>query len=209
LIYLGKELAKKQEQADKTLPAYPEQRKALLLDVESVTKTTAVKLEQLQNSLVHSGTRVDASRIHTMVEEAIPLTLQIKFEKARMNSFELISHLEARSAETKNSKEHYNQLLRNITGVNNRITTMNTALSPDSLDRELAAMEIRIVPLTRQTPYTLLMMRVVEIGLPLLLSIFSIFFVLRFTLTEKRCHEIKDLITKRNLERLKEEEKVL
>ena len=42
------------------------------------------------------------------------------------------------------------------------------------------------------------MMRVVEIGLPLLLSIFSIFFVLRYSLTEKRSHEIKDLLKQRN-----------
>ena len=57
------------------------------------------------------------------------------------------------------------------------------------------------MPLTKQTPYTLLMMRVVEIGLPLLLSIFSIFFLLRYSLTEKRSHEIKELLKKRNEER--------
>jgi Na+/melibiose symporter-like transporter len=43
------------------------------------------------------------------------------------------------------------------------------------------------------------MMRVVEIGLPLLLSIFSIFFVLKYSLTEKRSHEIKDLLRERNV----------
>jgi len=37
--------------------------------------------------------------------------------------------------------------------------------------------------------------------LPLLLSIFSVFFVMRYSLTEKRSHEIKDLIKKRNEER--------
>jgi hypothetical protein len=35
----------------------------------------------------------------------------------------------------------------------------------------------------------------------LLLSIFSIFFLLRYSLTEKRSHEIKDLLKKRNEER--------
>ena len=49
------------------------------------------------------------------------------------------------------------------------------------------------------------MMRVVEIGLPILLSIFSIFFVLRYTLTEKRSHEIKDLLKQRNVELAKDE----
>jgi GPH family glycoside/pentoside/hexuronide:cation symporter len=73
------------------------------------------------------------------------------------------------------------------------------------MDKELGAIENKIVPLTKQTPYTLLMMRVVEIGLPLLLSIFSIFFVLRYSLTEKRSHEIKELLGQRNTERLKDE----
>jgi len=44
------------------------------------------------------------------------------------------------------------------------------------------------------------MMRVVEIGLPLLLSIFSIFFILRYSLTEERTNEIKNLLRKRNRE---------
>jgi Na+/melibiose symporter-like transporter len=76
---------------------------------------------------------------------------------------------------------------------------MNAASSMVLLDNELGAIESKIVPLTQQTPYTLLMMRVVEIGLPLLLSLFSIFFVLRYSLTEKRSHEIKELIRQRNL----------
>jgi Na+/melibiose symporter-like transporter len=74
-------------------------------------------------------------------------------------------------------------------------------MSPDFLDKELGSIENSIMPLTQQTPYTLLMMRVVEIGLPLLLSIFSIFFLLRYTLTEKRSHEIKDLLRERNVTR--------
>jgi Na+/melibiose symporter-like transporter len=116
-----------------------------------------------------------------------------------------MSRLEAKSLETKNSKEHYKKLIRNITGVNNRLANMNTTLSLDFLDKELGTIEREIVPLKKQTPYTLLMMRVVEIGLPLLLSIFSIFFVLRYSLTEKRSHEIKDLLKQRNMERLNEE----
>lgn len=76
---------------------------------------------------------------------------------------------------------------------------MNAASSLVLLDNELGAIEGKIAPLTQQTPYTLLMMRVVEIGLPLLLSIFSIFFLLKYSLTEKRSHEIKDLLRQRNL----------
>ncbi len=73
------------------------------------------------------------------------------------------------------------------------------------MDKELGTIENEIKSLTKQTPYTLLMMRVVEIGLPILLCIFSIFFIIRYSLTEKRSHEIKDLLAKRNKERQKEQ----
>jgi Na+/melibiose symporter-like transporter len=49
-----------------------------------------------------------------------------------------------------------------------------------------------------------LMMRVVEIGLPVLLSLVSLFFLFQYSLTEKRSHEIKDLLKQRNEARSKE-----
>jgi Na+/melibiose symporter-like transporter len=45
-------------------------------------------------------------------------------------------------------------------------------------------------------------MRVVEIGLPLLLSLISIFFALRYSLSEERCYEIKAALKDRNEKRL-------
>jgi len=48
------------------------------------------------------------------------------------------------------------------------------------------------------------MMRVVEIGLPVLLCLFSFIFVIRYTLTEKRSHEIKELLRLRNIDRTSE-----
>jgi Na+/melibiose symporter-like transporter len=83
---------------------------------------------------------------------------------------------------------------------------MNPASPLDFMDKRLFAIEREMVFLKKQTPYTLLMMRVFEIGLPVLLSLFSIFFVMRYSLTEKRSHEIKDLLIQRNLQRLKDED---
>jgi glycoside/pentoside/hexuronide:cation symporter, GPH family len=51
--------------------------------------------------------------------------------------------------------------------------------------------------LRRQSPETLFRLRLVEIGLPLALSIVSILFVLRYPLTEQRCYEIKELLKQR------------
>jgi Na+/melibiose symporter-like transporter len=95
---------------------------------------------------------------------------------------------------------HYDLIMKEITGVRARIADIETTSSLTSLDNDLGIIENDIKPLTQQTPYTLLMMRVVEIGLPFILSLLSIFFVLKYSLTEKRSHEIKDLLKKRNLE---------
>lgn len=205
LIYLEKELEKTQAQEDQPGTAYHSQRKEMLLNVLSFTKQTIVGLEQLQVRLENLRTQPKDSLVKTIAIEVIPLTLQTKLEKARMSSFGLMSHLNTKSLETKNSKEHYEEIMQNVRAVNDRLSNMNTTSSLDILDKELGTIENEIVPLTQQSPYTLFMMRAVEIGLPLLLSIFSVFFVLRYTLTEKRSLEIKDLLTLRNLERTKEE----
>ncbi|MEI7499018.1 MAG: MFS transporter [Bacteroidota bacterium] len=161
-------------------------------------ETQVTKVDKLQGSVRLLRNEVQLRK------EGKPLTGNFEelIGKARMRSIELMSHLEAKSLDTKNSKAHYEKLNQEIARVNNLLININTASSPDSLDNELGAIESDIMQLTQQTPYTLLMMRVVEIGLPLLLSIFSIFFVLRYSLTEKRSHEIKDLLKQRNLEKL-------
>jgi len=206
LKYLDKESLKNQDEENKYLPEYPAQRKTLLLNVKSATNSTVAGLEQLQLSLEKAGSQITASGIDSLVKSAIPLTLQTKLEKAKMHSFELMSHLEAKSVKSTNSKEHYQEIIKNITGINISISGMNTSLSPDLLDKELGIIESNIAPLTKQTPYTLLMMRVVEIGLPILLSLFSIFFLLRYSLTERRSHEIKDFLKQRNANPLKQPE---
>lgn len=206
LKYLDKESLKNQDEKSQYLPEYPSLRKTMLLNAKSATNSTVAGLEQLQLRIEQAVPQIATSGIDSLVKSAIPLTLQTKLEKAKMHSFELMSHLEAKFVKSSNSKEHYQEIINNITGINNSISGMNTSLSPDLLDKELGIIESNIAPLTKQTPYTLLMMRVVEIGLPILLSLFSIFFLLRYSLTERRSHEIKDLLKQKNAESLKQPE---
>lgn len=200
LKYLELESQKSQDKKNKNLPDYYSQRKSILSDALSMTKETIARQEQFKLLLEQPGILNQPSGIDSLVKEAIPLCFQTNREKARIYAFELMSHLEAKSVKTKNSREHYNIIIQDITMVSNSISNMNLSLSPDLLDKELSAVESKIVPLKKQTPYTLLMMRVVEIGLPVLLSLLAIFFALRYSLTEKRSHEIKDLLKKRNAE---------
>ena len=122
-------------------------------------------------------------------------------EKAQKKSSELMAHLETKAKESRKNPEHYKALMQNVEIMNQRMANLNASVTKETIEQEIGLIEAEIAPLTQQTPYTLLMMRVVEIGLPLLLSIFSVFFVFRYSLTEKRSHEIKELIRIRNEER--------
>ncbi len=199
ILYLEKESLKEADESYQILPDYAPQRKIMLSKALVNTRSTANALDQIRLRLDAWKPQTQDSVMHSMVMEAIPLTLQTNLEKAKIHSFELMSRLEAKSKETDNSKDHYKTLVREIMEIDGRLANLNTSSSPVYLDKELGAIESNIAPLTQQTPYTLLMMRVVEIGLPLLLSLFSIFFVLRYSLTEKRSHEIKELLRQRSV----------
>jgi GPH family glycoside/pentoside/hexuronide:cation symporter len=201
VIYLDKESVKKPDRKKAGSAAVQSQRKNVLLNSLSSTQSIVTELEKIQVRIGSLGPQAPDSLVKSLIDDAMPLTLQVKLLKAKVNSFELLSHLEAKSIDTKNSKEHYQTLMQEITGINNRLADMNNEQSLSVLDKELGTIESEIMLLTKQTPYTLLMMRVVEIGLPVLLCLFSFIFVIRYTLTEKRSHEIKELLRLRSIER--------
>ncbi len=194
VIYLEKESTRDRTEGHENLPDYSKNRKEMLANALIKTKTTVAELEKLELIFASSSSATSDTLLHY----AVPLMLQTKLEKAKMNSFELMSHLESKSRETEKSKKHYDELMPVINNVNQRLATLNLAAAPEWLENELGQLEKELVTLTKQTPYTLFMMRFVEIGLPVLLSLFSIYFVMRYTLTEKRSHEIKELLNQRN-----------
>jgi glycoside/pentoside/hexuronide:cation symporter, GPH family len=200
--YLEKKSVQQPAPSQELAAEYQNRQRAL-----STIKATVAGLEELRLRLENRGPQAPGSQVKAMVAEAIPLTFQTKFEKARMYSFELMSHLESKSRESKNSAVHYQQIIKSMTTLNDRLARLNAASTLHDLDDELATIEKDIPPLTKQAPYTLLMMRVVEIGLPVLLSIFSMFFLLRYSLTENRSREIKNLLNQRNEARAKEANK--
>ena len=162
----------------------------------SMAKSAAGGLEMLQSRL--EGT--DSPGLEELAGEAANLILQYRVEKAGVNASELMSHLENKSKKLLKSKDHYQKLMQNASAINERLGDIRAAVSRDFIDQGFNDVENKIRGLTRQTPYTLLMMRLVEIGLPLLLSIVSSLFLLRYTLTEKRCHEIKERLMLKNRE---------
>lgn len=201
LIYLERESLRWENLAVKNPTELQNQKRDILSKAASNINGIVNELEQAQNQLRSLESETDSSVVKSWANDVISLTLQTKLEKAKVNAFELWMHLETKSGETKNSREHYDELIEYITWVNSKLATINASDSLSIIDTSLDEIESKIVPLKKQTPYTLLMMRILEIGLPLLLSILSIFFVLKYSLTEQRSHEIKELIRLRNEER--------
>ncbi len=157
-------------------------------------ETQVTKVDALQGSI-----RELKAEVETWEAGMAPTAAYNEFlEKAQKKSAELMAHLEAKAKSARKDPEHYEALMRNVEIMNQRMANLNASVTRETIEQEIGLIEAEIAPLTRQTPYTLLMMRVVEIGLPILLSLFSIFFVLKYSLTEKRSHEIKELIRRRN-----------
>jgi len=133
-------------------------------------------------------------------KQYIPIALiQTKLDKLSSTILELKTYLKNKSLDEKTkNKEHYLELNRKMEIVQTTLQRTKDNVNLSDLKSNVKAMEKEIVELKKQTPYTLLMMRVVEIGLPILLSIIALFLIFRYTLTEKRSLEIKELLKTRN-----------
>lgn len=201
LTYLKKESEKWEKLETKNQSELQGEKRAILTSAATVTETTVKSLEGLKFKLPSLKSTTDSLQVDVLDKKIVSLALQTKLVKARVYAFELLMHLETKSLETKNSREHYDELMENIAWVNSKLASIDASEPLSAVDQSLSEIEEKIVTLKKQTPYTLLMMRIVEIGLPLLLCIFSLFFILKYSLNEKRSLEIKELLKQRNLER--------
>jgi len=166
----------------------------ILITLTMFDQTQVTRVDALQGSIRELRSEVQAlkdGKIST-------INLEEYITKAKSRSADLMAHLQSRSQKVKHSDEHYTVLLGNVSEVNDLLSLLEHTQNMEVITRQLEEIDGKIVALTRQSPYTLLMMRIVEIGLPLLLSIFSVFFILRYTLTQHRSMEIKEALRLRN-----------
>ena len=136
-----------------------------------------------------------------LAKEADAGTLKLQQVRTKVNAFLLQVHLTNRARENNRSEDHYRYLLETMDQLNRDLENLDLYQSRAQLKEQADIIEAHIVPLKKQSPYTLLMMRVVEIGLPVLLSLLSFFFIFRYSLTEDRLQEIKQLLKARNAKR--------
>ena len=174
---------------------------------EYVTEFTAQRETAIEQHLISvqntinelSGGKLNVDTV-LKNKQYIPIALiQTKLDKLSSTILELKTYLKNKSLDEKTkNKEHYLELNRKMDIVQTTLQRTKNNVNLSDLKSNVKAMEKEIVELKKQTPYTLLMMRVVEIGLPILLSIIALFLIFRYTLTEKRSLEIKELLKTRN-----------
>jgi GPH family glycoside/pentoside/hexuronide:cation symporter len=153
------------------------------------------KVDKLQGSLRELSSTVSEWKGDTAAK---PILLKEQIEKVSSSAGILSAHLQDEAGGKRKNKDHYDGLLQPMNEVNAAVSALNVSMTKEEMMNTLKIIDQKIVPLKRQSPYTLLMMRVVEIGLPVVLSIISMIFLLHYALTERRSHEIKDLLRQRS-----------
>jgi GPH family glycoside/pentoside/hexuronide:cation symporter len=155
--------------------------------------------------------RADVAIIQTAVERwqvedlsGETRVAECRTELARVldNAREFEAHLAERDQTHPFGEAHRQHLASQLRALRAAITAFqDAAADPATPVEELQSaaddLLLQTTTLKRQTPQTLFRLRAVEIGLPLLLSVVSIFLTLRYPLTEARCYEIKEALQQR------------
>lgn len=177
----------------------------LLLVFTSFDEQQNVTVDSLRGSIATMESEADL----WLTEDVAIETRIAQFEEQIENTIRLADklkrHFVERAKRHPDQAKHINHLVDHLSSID----SMAQALSAESTDIVSAPAEILIKTeqmlqtatlLKMQAPKTLFRLRVVEIGLPLLLSVVSILLTLRYPLTEARCYEIKDALERRRAE---------
>ncbi len=194
LVYLESEAVKKPGRKRIMPPGIEAQRKNVLLNASVATGQNIDALERHTKALATGTSGMPAAVTDSLIRATVPLIMQSKLTRARIGAFDLLVHLRTRSDEQKKSRDHTGQLIGRVEEMNKMIYAMEPGMPLTLLENRLTAAAGEIGPLKKQSPYTLLMMRVVEIGLPVLLCLLAMVFAFRYALTENRTMEIKELL---------------
>jgi Na+/melibiose symporter-like transporter len=126
--------------------------------------------------------------------------LTAEVDKLTENARKLRDHFAERITSHPDHESHLTSLLNHADAMSNSAADLKRVTAESKRDQLLASASSLLeqsVFLRQQSPVTLLRLRIVEIGLPLVLSVVSIILTLRYPLTEARCYEIKELLTAR------------
>jgi glycoside/pentoside/hexuronide:cation symporter, GPH family len=128
-----------------------------------------------------------------------------EIENMITNADKLRAHFAQRIEDHPDQADHISPLIEHVDAISSkakdlRARSANAVATPKELIDEVDDLLQQTNQLKQQAPQTLFRLRLVEIGLPLLLSIVSILLTLRYPLTETRCYEIKEALKRRHAE---------
>lgn len=176
---------------------------ALLVSTSFDEKQNVI-VDDLRGSL--AVVKAEAEQWDDEVVDADPqeqLNKQLSIAQNKVRT--LSEHFQQRIEQLPEYAKHTQRLLTQLTVVQESVGRLEKikptqATMPEQII-ELADQAIEQTTLLKQqAPATLFRLRLVEIGLPLVLSIVSILLTLRYPLTESRCYEIKAALKKRHAE---------
>ena len=121
------------------------------------------------------------------------------------NADKLRAHFVQRMDEHPDQAEHIGSLIEHVDSISSeakdlRARSASLVATPADVINKADELLQQTNQLKKQAPRTLFRLRLVEIGLPLVLSIVSILLTLRYPLTEARCYDIKEALKKRHAE---------
>lgn len=192
--YLEQEIVKVKNKEESTI----NKELHLLQKGLSEIKVIYAELQVLEHDLEILHATNQTSEIDNAAKKLKALTMKVGLLKSEVNGEQLLAHLQSKTIENESSKAHYKKLIQKIAAIKTQISEVNSEQALENLNKEIALIQEDIPLLKQQAPYTLFMMRVVEIGLPLLLCLLTILLTLRYPLTEERCYEIKKALEDRN-----------
>jgi GPH family glycoside/pentoside/hexuronide:cation symporter len=124
------------------------------------------------------------------------------FDEFSATAAKLNDHLSRQRHENAEQTDHSQQLLERLAALRSQVEAhqlrlANLVNAPAELIAATEQVLQQTTLLKRQSPRTLFRLRLLEIGVPLLLSTVSIVLTLRYPLTEARCREIEQALKQR------------
>ena len=174
-----------------------------LSDHIRVVEEHLARVEQLQATLTADLQASDVGEELAGPGDVLYVLVFPEIELALLVARKLLIHVQAVADSSGSEEQHAHVLLDQIAHLYEMTLNLSQSLvertsATEHLQAELQALETLARPVMRQSPRTLLMMRVAEIGLPLILCLGSAMLALVYPLTDTRCYQIKDALMKRN-----------
>ena len=171
----------------------------LKLGLQKDSKELSVQIQKLSPSHPELQLMNERNNLRIQMLESssndllMGLSLSLRVDQSDLSAKALKLHLSTSTATQE--PEHSKMLSKNLAVVQTELTSLKAL---QSVEASLPKMDAAMSHLTRQAPKSLLLMRIIEIGLPILLCLVSLFFALKYPLTNKRCLEIQVALRERN-----------